>query len=258
MLIGRNKRRRIVANVKLFGARVAKEKSFEKSQINRVDKSAVFCYNKRTMKKNTKRGKFIVFEGLDGSGKTTQMKMLSKYLEERGEACFSTHEPTDSPFGALLRSCLTGRFDTDERAIAALFAADRLDHILNTVNGIEKKLQEGVNVLCDRYYFSSLAYNGEFVPFEWVAELNRPAREILPPDLTVFIDLPSEESMKRVARRGETERYETREKQKKIRDRFFEAFKRFPDEKVVIVAGEAEKEGTQAKIRQAVLPLFNL
>lgn len=207
---------------------------------------------------DTKRGKFIVFEGLDGSGKTTQMKLVTKFLESKGEPCFSTHEPTDSPFGALLRSCLTGRVDADERAIAALFAADRLDHILNGVNGIKKKLEEGVNVFCDRYYFSSYAYNGEFVPFEWVVELNRPAREILRPDLTVFIDLPSEESMKRVARRGETERYETTDKQKKIRERFYAAFKRFPEEKVAIVTSEEDKERTQEKIREAVLPLFGL
>ncbi len=210
------------------------------------------------MNENTKRGKFIVFEGLDGSGKTTQMKMLTKFLESKGKPCFSTHEPTDSPFGGLLKSCLTGRVDTDEKAIAALFAADRLDHILNNVNGIKKKLDEGVNVFCDRYYFSSFAYNGEFVPFEWVVELNRPAREILRPDLTVFIDLPSEESMKRVARRRETERYETTEKQKNIRERFYSAFKRFPDEKIAIVTSEEDKEKTQAKIREAVLPLFSL
>lgn len=207
---------------------------------------------------NTERGKFIVFEGLDGSGKTTQMKLVTKFLESKGKPCFSTHEPTDSPFGGLLKSCLTGRVDTDERAIAALFAADRLDHILNNVNGIKKKLDEGVNVFCDRYYFSSFAYNGEFVPFEWVVEINRPAREILRPDLTVFIDLPSEESMRRVKRRGETERYETTEKQKKIRERFYSAFRRFPDENIAIVTSEEDKEKTQAKIREAVLPLFGL
>ena len=208
------------------------------------------------MSSNTKRGKFIVFEGMDGSGKTTQMKALIKYLESKGEACYSTHEPTDSPFGGLLRSCLTGRVEADERAIAALFAADRLDHITNAVNGIEKKLVGGVNVLCDRFYFSSFAYNGEFVPFDWVVELNRPAREMLRPDLTVFIDLPTEESMKRVARRGETERYETTEKQRKIRERFFEAFARFPEEKIAVVTSEEDKDKTQTKIREAVDPLF--
>ena len=208
--------------------------------------------------KNNKRGKFIVFEGLDGSGKTTQMRMLVEYLESKGEACFSTREPTDSAFGTQLRSCMKGNIDTNEYTIAALFAADRLDHILDSVNGIKKKLDEGVNVFCDRYYFSSYAYNGEFVPFEWVVELNRPAREMMKPDLTVFIDLSSEESMKRVGRRSEAERYETMEKQQKIRERFFTAFKRFPEEKVAIVTSEEEKEKTQAAIRKAVLPLFGL
>ena len=210
------------------------------------------------MENTGKRGKFIVFEGLDGSGKTTQLRALVRYLEDRGEECYSTSEPTDSPFGATLRSCLRGRIDTNEYTIAALFAADRVDHILNSTSGIKKKLEEGVNVFCDRYYFSSYAYNGEFVPFEWVVELNRPARELMRPDLTVFIDLSSEDSMKRVSRRSEAERYETMEKQKKIRERFFTAFKHFPEEKVVIVTSEEDKEKTQAKIREAVLPLFGL
>ena len=207
---------------------------------------------------NTKKGKFIVFEGPDGSGKTTQMRMLVEYLESKGEVCYSTHEPTDSPFGAQLRSCLRGNIDTNEYTIAALFAADRVDHILDSVNGIKKKLEEGVNVFCDRYYFSSYAYNGEFVPFDWVVELNRPARELMRPDLTVFIDLSAEESMRRVARRHEAERYETVEKQKKIRERFFKAFERFPEEKVAIVVSEEKMQKTQEKIREAVLPLFGL
>ena len=207
---------------------------------------------------NNERGKFIVFEGLDGSGKTTQMGMLVNYLESKGRACFSTREPTDSPFGEMLRSCLRGKIDTNEYTIAALFAADRLDHILESANGIKKKLDEGVNVFCDRYYFSSYAYNGEFVPFDWVVELNRIARELMRPDLTIFIDLSSEESMRRVARRNEAERYETVEKQQKIRERFFKAFERFPEEKVAIVVSEEQKEATQAKIRKAVLPLFGL
>ena len=207
---------------------------------------------------NTKRGKFIVFEGLDGSGKTTQMRMLVEYLESKGKACWATREPTESPFGMQLRSCLKGNIDTNEYTIAALFAADRLDHILDAESGMKKKLDEGVNVFSDRYYFSSYAYNGEFVPFDWVVELNRIARETMKPDLTIFIDLPSEESMRRVARRHEAERYETMEKQKKIRERFFKAFERFPEEKVVIVVSDEDKQKTQEKIREAVLPLFGL
>ena len=167
-----------------------------------------------------------------------------------------THEPTDSPVGSLLRSCLTGRIGADEHTIAALFAADRLDHIHNPVNGILKKLNEGVNVLCDRYYLSSFAYNGGFVPLEWVIELNRPAREALKPDLTVFLYLDAEDSMERVMGRGETERYETVERQKKIRKNYLDLIARFPDENVATVVSEADKRDTQEKIRKAVNGLF--
>lgn len=202
------------------------------------------------------RGKFIVFEGTDGSGKSTQMKLLAKELSAYGPV-WCTHEPTDSPIGGLLRAALTGRVETDERAIALLFAADRIDHIRNSVNGIEKKLREGVTVLCDRYYLSSFAYNGGFVPLEWVIELNRFAMELLRPDLTVFLDLSAEEGMRRVERRGEAERYESLERQKLIRAKYFELFERFKaTEKIAVVKSEAKKEDTQKNVRKAVLPLF--
>ncbi len=198
------------------------------------------------------KGKFIVFEGTDGSGKSTQMKLLGKYLQEKGVPCYFTHEPTDSPFGALLRSCLSGRIDADEHAIALLFAADRIDHITNSVNGIRSKLEAGYTVLCDRYYYSSFAYNGGFVPIEWVKTLNAPAMDMLRPDLVIYLDLSAEASMKRVLRRGETERYETQEKQKKIRENFFEVFKQLKDENIRVIKSEDDKFATQSHIRCAV------
>lgn len=204
------------------------------------------------METNGKRGKFIVFEGTDGSGKSTQLRLLTQYLESRGVQTFLTREPTDSPFGAMLRSCLTRKIDTDEYTIAALFAADRLDHIKNSENGILKKLEAGINVFCDRYYFSSFAYNGSFVPLDWVEKINEPARKLLKPDLTVFIDIDAEYAMGRVARRGETERYETVERQKKIRQNYFDLFARFPDERVAIVKSREDKNETQSAVRAAV------
>lgn len=218
-----------------------------------IDKRTGVCYNSRVME----RGKFIVFEGTDGSGKSTQLKLLAKYLKGRGIACSTTHEPTDSPFGALLRACLTGRIDTDERTIAALFAADRLDHVSNAVNGILKQLEAGVTVLCDRFYFSSLAYNGGLVSAEWVAQLNAPVMELLRADLTVFIDLTPEESMGRVSRRGETERYESLESLRRVRDGYFAAFERFgAGENIAVIASEQDRERTQAHIRGEVAKLF--
>lgn len=209
------------------------------------------------MTENVKKGKFIVFEGTDGSGKSTQMKLLGKYLEEKGETCRFTREPTDSEFGTLLHSCMTGEIDTDEHTIAALFAADRLDHINNPKNGMKVVLAQGHTVLCDRYYFSSFAYNGGFVPLDWVIALNTPAMQTLKPDLVIYIDVSPEESMKRVSRRGgETERYETLERQLKIRAKYFEVFKRFPEQNVAIIKSEEDKYETQKNIRAAVDRLY--
>lgn len=219
-----------------------------------IDKRAGVCYNTYIM---ADKGKFIVFEGTDGSGKSTQMKLLAKFLKGKGVECILTHEPTDSPFGGILRACLTGRIDADERAIAALFAADRLDHITNAVNGIRKHLEGGVTVLCDRYYFSSLAYNGGLVSAEWVTQLNAPAMQLLRADLTLFIDLSPEESMKRVSRRGERERYESLETLTKVRAAYLAAFERYgAGENIAVIASEAEKEATQANIRREVMKLF--
>ncbi len=205
----------------------------------------------------SERGKLIVFEGTDGSGKTTQMRLLAGYLSGMGVSVCMTHEPTESPFGALLRACMSKKIDADERAIAALFAADRIDHIQNPETGMLAMLNAGATVLCDRYYFSSYAYNGGFVPLEWVIELNRPARELLRPDLIIYLDLPAEEGMARVGRRGATERYENLERQTLIREKYFEAFERFRDEEnIVVIRSERTPEDTQKKIRRAVSGLF--
>lgn len=208
------------------------------------------------MEKASARGKFIVFEGTDGSGKSTQMKLLGKYLKERGVFSYLTCEPTQSPIGALLRSCLTGRIQADEHTVAALFAADRLDHINNPVDGIKAKIERGETVLCDRYYYSSLAYNGQFVSREWVAELNRPAMELLRPDLVIFIDITPEKSMERVLRRGGAERYESLEKQRAIRENFFEVFKNLNEGNLAVVESEEDKTATQINIRRNADKLF--
>ncbi len=202
------------------------------------------------------KGKFIVFEGIDGCGKSTQIKRLASYLEEKGIPCVTTCEPTGSAFGKLLRSCLTGEADADERAIAALFAADRLDHIFNKENGIQKTLEEGVSVLCDRYYFSSFAYNGGFVPLEWVISLNEIARKEMMPDLTVYIELSPEACAERLKKRASMERYESLDRQIAIHERYLSLFERFKEENLAIVKSEQDKDLTQAHIREAVNALF--
>ena len=218
-----------------------------------IDSRREICYNRKAM---ANKGKFIVFEGTDGSGKSTQRRLLANYLREKRIACFETREPTYSPFGTILHDCMKGRLETDEYTIALLFAADRSDHIRNAADGILRKLEEGVTVLCDRYYLSSFAYNGGFVPLDWVIELNRSAIETLRPDLTIFLDVNVEESMARVGHRAAQERYEERERQKIIRANYFKLFEKFPEERVAVIESQPEREATQALVRRAVEECF--
>ena len=88
-------------------------------------------------------------------------------------------EPTAAPVGSLIRQVLTGRIEMDNKVIAALFVADRLDHLLNQVDGIWPKVQAGTTVLTDRYYFSSYAYQSVDMPMDWVIQANEESRKIL-------------------------------------------------------------------------------
>ena len=118
------------------------------------------------------RGKFIVFEGIDGAGKTTQIERLAQTLRAQGRRVMVTAEPTVSVTGGLLRDALGGVSHRSAGEMAALFVLDRIFHNVNPVNGIEKMLADGVDVICDRYYYSSLAYQGSETDFDWVAGMN--------------------------------------------------------------------------------------
>ena len=98
------------------------------------------------------RGIFIAFEGIDGSGKSTQIQMLTNRIQQEGIRCYQTCEPSSGPIGSLTRQILTGRIKTDNRVIAAMFAADRLDHLLNNVDGIVAKVEEGTLLETDYSY----------------------------------------------------------------------------------------------------------
>src|SRR5438874_1862145 len=141
---------------------------------------------------------FIALEGIDGSGKSTQMKFLSEKLAGTGHKVYSTFEPTDGPVGSLIKNIMRGRIIADHRTIAGLFVADRLDHLLNEVNGIVKKLDEGYTVITDRYYFSSYAYHGTHMDMDWVIQANAMSAEILRPDINIFINVSPEISMHRI------------------------------------------------------------
>jgi len=142
-------------------------------------------------------GKFIVFEGLDGSGKTLQANLLKERLLSEGHKVYLTSEPSDGPAGHLLRQVLSGRIQGEENLIAGLYVADRLDHLHNPMNGVLKKLEEGYIVISDRYFLSSCAYQGLDFDDRWIEAANSLALSSLHADLTIFLELTAERAMSR-------------------------------------------------------------
>lgn len=205
-----------------------------------------------------KKGVFIAFEGIDGSGKSTQISLLADKIREKGVRCFETCEPSGGPIGSMIRQILTGRIKTDNRVIAAMFAADRLDHLLNEVDGVVHKREEGIAVITDRYYFSSYAYHSVDVPMEWVIRTNEESAKILRPDLTVFLDISADTAMERITKnRFHQELFEKKERLIKVRDNYFKAFELMKEEEnVLIVDGNQSPELISEIIWKEIEPLF--
>ncbi len=140
---------------------------------------------------------FITFEGIDGSGKTLQAKLLKRKLEREGINVWLTEEPTRGEIGNILRDFIGRRLKLREETVALLFAADRLEHIKE----VEEKISSGFLVISDRYLLSSLAYQGSLLPLDWVEEINRYALEKLP-DLVILLDIEPEIARRRKANKG--------------------------------------------------------
>lgn len=209
---------------------------------------------------NTEKGHFIAFEGIDGSGKSTQISLLMNRLKREGIACYDTMEPTDSPIGSLIHQVMTGRMKTDNRVIAGLFVADRLDHLLNDVNGIVAKINEGITVVTDRYYFSSYAYHSVDMPMEWVIKANEQSSEILRPTVTIFIDVNPDIAIERIMQnRFHQELFEKKSRLIRVRDNYMKAFKMLEDEEeYIIIDGNRRPEEIAEDIWKVVSKYFSL
>ena len=151
-----------------------------------------------------RRGKLITFEGIDGCGKSTQMRLLGQYLTERGVAVVSTREPGGTELGRKVRSALLdgGAGSVEPLAELLLYAADRAQHVRRV---ILPALAEGKVVLSDRFYDATTVYQGYARGFdlELVNQLNELATGGLKPDLTLLFDLDVETGLKRTMRRGD-------------------------------------------------------
>jgi dTMP kinase len=155
------------------------------------------------------RGRFIVLEGIDGAGTTTQTERLVAHLRARGRPAAATREPSGGPIGRMLRELLLGQHRLPDggavggSTMALLFAADRLDHLQREV---EPLLAGGSDVVSDRYLLSSLAYQAVEADRAWVASLARGVRR---PELTILVDLPIQVAAERRRRAGRPiERYD--------------------------------------------------
>lgn len=203
-------------------------------------------------------GNFIAFEGLDGSGKSTQIQMLAERLMKEGISYYTTMEPTDSPIGSLIHQIMIGRVKTDNKVIAALFVADRLDHLLNDVNGIVAKTLEGTTVITDRYYFSSYAYHSVDMPMEWVINANEQSSAILKPTVNIFIDVSPDVAVERIAKnRFHQELFEKKSRLVKVREKYLEAFEKLKDtENVVVIDGNNSVDKIADDVWSAVKKYF--
>ncbi len=203
------------------------------------------------------KAKFIVIEGVDGAGKTTQIKKLAENLEALGKKVYLTCEPTcksplhaPSAVGALIGEVLLGKKEMTASGMAALFLADRILHNTDPEIGIAAALGRGEYVICDRYYYSSFAYQGKDTDLDWVIRQNLDCPDIRTPDMCIFLDLePEKAKERRDTRAAAVEIFERPEvKASSIRDTFFSVFGMLDDNIKIISA-----DGTVDEVAERIL-----
>lgn len=203
------------------------------------------------MYRNTFPGKFIVFEGLDGSGQSTQVKHLTEYLEKKGKSVLATKEPTTtSEPGKEIGKALTHQIVLPSDDLQKLFSEDRRLHI-ETV--ILPALQEGKIVLSDRYFLSSLAFGSIDCDLAWLKEINN---AFLIPDITFILKVRAEVSLGRILGRGkDVELFEKKEKLEKVVLHYEALAKQY--DRCIVVDGEQPPEVVHAEIRTYIDPLLS-
>lgn len=207
----------------------------------------------------SERGLFIVIEGVDGSGKTTQSELLSAYLRGLGRKVHHTAEPTATGLGGMVRDGLGAEHPRTSDELAAMFLADRVAHNVSLKSGIRQYVEGGTDVVCDRYYYSSIAYQGVDGSLDWVADMNLGCPSIMKPDICIFIDLDPEKCLEHIrAGRSHFEIYEENAAViSETRRRYGIVFDMLAGrDNIVIVDGARSREEVFADIRAAVEKLL--
>jgi dTMP kinase len=210
-----------------------------------------------------KAGRFVVLEGIDGSGTTTQVARLADRLRAARVQVRATHEPSDGPVGTLVRQVLTGRIIVPGgrapgwATMALLFAADRMDHVESE---IEPFVSAGGVIVSDRYDASSLAYQSVSSgteardAVEWIRSLNRYVRR---PDLTIVLDIQPEEAAERRLLRGEAAQlYEQNEVQRALSVFYRDLARHIPQDRIVVIDGSGSIDEVHARVWAAYVEAF--
>lgn len=219
------------------------------------------------------RGIFIVVEGIDGAGTTTQIERYASYLRGENRAVHVTREPSSGPIGMFLREIMGGRSKLASAPLhdlmALMFAADRLDHIRGEV---EPALQAGAVVLSDRYDLSSLAYQSvsfaaSAVPagpnglsahetVAWIRSMNRFARR---PDVTLVVDVtPQTAALRRKQRGAPEELYEVEAFQSRLAKAYAHAEALVPGDRILHVHGDGDIDTVASLVRAALQPFVGV
>lgn len=202
------------------------------------------------MLKNPYQGKFIVFEGLDGSGLSTQANLLKDFLTKKGFKVFLTKEPTkDSIYGKKIEKILKEKEKISPGKLQLLFKNDRKIHLEKE---IIPHLRKGKIVISDRYFFSSFAFGSSCgLSLNWLIKINS---KFPLPDLTIFLKVRPEISLQRIEKRGEKKTlFEKREKLEKVFKKYLKLAKIFKNFK--IINGEKKREEVFQKVKKEVLKI---
>jgi dTMP kinase len=206
--------------------------------------------------------RLIVIEGLDGAGTTTQARLVVEALRQKGQRAHLTREPSEGPVGRLIREMLVGKHGIEspdggsvplsQTTFSLLFAADRLDHLQREV---EPALARGEIVISDRWYHSSLAYQGTATERAWIDLLNQRARR---PDLTVLLRVNAETAARRRVAAGRAqELFEDMAMQERVAAGYDQVFAALVDrEPVVVIDGEREVHRVFADLMRLVEPVL--
>lgn len=199
------------------------------------------------------KGKFITFEGTEGVGKSTQVKLLADYLEKTGQPYLLTREPGGEVIAESIRKIILDAKNTSmcDETEALLYAASRAQLVKNV---ILPALEEGKTVICDRYVHSSVVYQcyGRGLSEKFVLDINAFALENCPPDLTILLELPPDVAFKRKGGADKTDRVEQSGEQFFDRVAFGYSKIKEKDEKVLTIVPLGDKADTNKAIINAL------